>query len=656
MVLVRVLGSLAVEGTDGASIPITRPVERRILVALAAMRPHTVATDTLIDAVWSEDAPPSARKTLQTNVSRLRHRLGDGVVLSEAAGYRLADAVAVDADEFEAAAASAGSLAAWDSVLGWFRGSPFDELWSWPPVEARRARLDELHRAGCEARAEAALAGRSSADEVARLEELVTEEPLREHRWCLLIRALAAAGRTAEAAGAAARARQVLHDELGIAPGVELQRLETTLATTHEEGDGGTDWVASWELLIAAAEDALRLGDPRKATEAYRRAGRSARAHEDHRRFALAALGASGDGWQSGLDATSEVVSMLREAVDFVPAGPTAIRARLLARLAVARSHHGAAADGESAARTALAIARSLHDPGLEAETTYALAIVIDDPVRREEHRRAVTRLMHLASGAPGSPWRRRALPLVARLRVADGEIRSAIEALDDLARESERMNDHCGTHAAAHRTVLAASVHGDWKTARLAARAVRSAGEVALVDPDAAQLAFWGMLGIIDLCEGTAAQVPSHDVEWPRPSMAWSALAWSAVVHAAQGDVATARRTLLGRDLPELATIERDGYWLPTLAMLAEAAHLVAARQTAELVASLLEPHLGSTIADPGLIYRGCAVHFAGLSAATCGRKSEAKTLLVEAARVHESHASGWMTSRSTDALARLT
>ena len=57
----------------------------------------------------------------------------------------------------------------------------------------------------------------------------MTEHPLRERLWALLMRALEEAGRRAEALETYAQARQVISDELGVDPGSELQRLYAEL-------------------------------------------------------------------------------------------------------------------------------------------------------------------------------------------------------------------------------------------------------------------------------------------------------------------------------------------------------------------------------------------------------------------------------------------
>ena len=62
-----------------------------------------VAADTLVELLWGDDPPRTAAKALQTHISSLRRTLGDGVVLTEGAGWTLAG-TEVDASRYKLAA------------------------------------------------------------------------------------------------------------------------------------------------------------------------------------------------------------------------------------------------------------------------------------------------------------------------------------------------------------------------------------------------------------------------------------------------------------------------------------------------------------------------------------------------------------------------
>ena len=103
---------------DGEPVELPGAASRRLLVALVLGAGEWVSHDRLIDAVWGERPPASARKALQMHVSRLRAALAPvladprAVIASGPAGYRLLGA-GLDADRFsEQAQAAAAALRA----------------------------------------------------------------------------------------------------------------------------------------------------------------------------------------------------------------------------------------------------------------------------------------------------------------------------------------------------------------------------------------------------------------------------------------------------------------------------------------------------------------------------------------------------------------
>ena len=153
MVEVRVLGP--VELVDGASTVRLPRAERTLLAALASRFGERVAVDVLVDALWPDKPPPSARKTLQVYVVRLRHAAGAPAIVERGGGYLLdPDVVTVDATRVGTTlgegreAINAGDPAAAVGLLAEaaaaFRGEPYEGV----PEEAlpagEVARLQEL--------------------------------------------------------------------------------------------------------------------------------------------------------------------------------------------------------------------------------------------------------------------------------------------------------------------------------------------------------------------------------------------------------------------------------------------------------------------------------------------------------------------------------
>jgi len=657
--LVRVLGPAA-DADHGL-----RPMERRLLTALAVCRPEPATLGSLIDALWPGVPPASARKTVQNNVLRVRRRLGPGAIETVGAGYRLGDGVRTDLQAFEEALVSGPSSqdpAGWDEVLDWCPARPLEDLRHWPPADARRSQLEELRSSAVEARWAAALARPGGADHVPDLEALVADAPLRESRWRLLIAAYQRAGRPAEGLRAFERARRTLAVEIGATPGPELVgayeallRDEPVLSPLDHASTPAIDMVLASDERRAAAAAALAGGETAEALNLFAEAALLARIGGDLRRFAEAALSASGDGWRTGFDATAEAATLLTTALAMVPPAPTPLRARLLARAAVVGSHHRTAASCEAQARTALATARAVHDTPAVVAALHALAVVVWDPQRWEERLAWVDELTALAEASPAQPWRRWAAPVAARTLAIGGDIAGAAATLDRLAAEAETCGDTGATYAASQVDVLRSTVAGDWPAAACAIERVCDTARAAGFDPAGVAMQRLGLRGVISLLAGPTDVEPLAPIEWPLPSFDLTVAAWHANCQARAGHIDAAAAALARIDPATVTGVERNGYWMATLSMLADGAHLTGTRTIGEAVAACLVPLSDLTIVDPGLIYRGSAAHAAGLAAIAAGRRGQALDLLEQGLAEHRRHGSPWMAARSRQALASI-
>jgi YVTN family beta-propeller protein len=243
----RVLGPLEVE-TDAGPLTLGGQKER-LLLALLLMRPnHVVPVETLVAGLWNEHPPPTAAKTLQSHVVRLRRALEPArargaageVLITREPGYLLRVAPrALDSARFEELTATArralgdGSVELAGSLLrealGLWRGRAFVEFLDTDVAVAESDRLAELRLVALEDRIEADLRLGRHRELVAELEGLVRDHPLRERLWAQLLLALYRSGRQADALLAYQRARSVLVEELGIDPGAELRRLHAAI-------------------------------------------------------------------------------------------------------------------------------------------------------------------------------------------------------------------------------------------------------------------------------------------------------------------------------------------------------------------------------------------------------------------------------------------
>ena len=244
----RILGALEVEDRGG-SLPLGGHQQRALLALLLLRANEVVSVDEIIDELWPADPPPSATKSVHALISKLRARLENepagpdaeggenGILLTRPHGYMLTIASGeLDLHRFrslvdegqqalrdgradDAAAKLREGLALW-------RGPPLAEFAYDPFAQVEIARLEELWLSAVEQRIEADLALGRHHDVISELEALVARHPLRERLRGQLMLALYQSGRQAHALDAYQRARRTLVEELGIEPGLELQRLE----------------------------------------------------------------------------------------------------------------------------------------------------------------------------------------------------------------------------------------------------------------------------------------------------------------------------------------------------------------------------------------------------------------------------------------------
>ena len=236
----RILGPLEVRSDHGA-VALGGVKPRAVLAMLLLNANEPVSAERLAIALWGEDAPANAAKTVQVYVSRLRKALDDPeIVATTPAGYRLrVDADELDAERFERLvedgrrALDAGQPEHAGTILrealALWRGPPLADLAFEPFAQTEIARLEEQRLSALEARVEADLAAGRHAALVGELQQLVAMHPTRERLAGQLMLALYRCGRQTDALEAYREARRGLVDEVGVEPGPELRRLHEAI-------------------------------------------------------------------------------------------------------------------------------------------------------------------------------------------------------------------------------------------------------------------------------------------------------------------------------------------------------------------------------------------------------------------------------------------
>ncbi|MEU8222249.1 BTAD domain-containing putative transcriptional regulator [Kribbella sp. NPDC048915] len=235
------LGPLAMWAADGTPLDIRGVRLRGLLARLALSAGRPVGVETLVDGLWGSEAPSA--NALQSLVSRLRASLpateSSVSVQSGPAGYTLTlGPDCVDALQFAELVRRGRGLLTSDPEQAHALLTQADKLWrgealadlkDLPFAAIEADRLAELRLAAREDLAEAAVSCGRARDLIGDLEHLAANHPLRERIHELLIRALYADGRQAEALAAYERIRTTLADELGADPGTRLRDLHVAV-------------------------------------------------------------------------------------------------------------------------------------------------------------------------------------------------------------------------------------------------------------------------------------------------------------------------------------------------------------------------------------------------------------------------------------------
>jgi DNA-binding SARP family transcriptional activator/tetratricopeptide (TPR) repeat protein len=239
-----------VEVWDGQRrLPIGGPQQRGLLAVLLLHANQVVSVDRLVDYLWGDQPPATARGLLQGCVAGLRRALRQAAaedrLETAAPGYRLrVEPGELDLDRFEQLAGEADR--AQDPVRAGGLLAQALAVWRGPA-------LDGVDLAGC--RPEAAqlaerrltvLAQRIDVDlYLGRASELVGElpthieaHPLWERLRAQLMLALYVTDRRADALDAYQHLRRILIDELGVEPGAPIQHLHRTILAGEDALNG----------------------------------------------------------------------------------------------------------------------------------------------------------------------------------------------------------------------------------------------------------------------------------------------------------------------------------------------------------------------------------------------------------------------------------
>jgi DNA-binding SARP family transcriptional activator len=235
----RVLGPLEAR-VGGASVALGAPKQRGLLVHLLLHANGPVSIERLIDELWPEGPPETARHAIQVYVSGLRKALCDPArVEARSSSYALRLRPGeLDLERFRSLVGEARAQLGEEpaaagrrlrEALSLWRGRALADLDSEPAVREVVLDLEEERLEATELRIEADLAVGRHADLVPELERLLAEHPAREALYGHLMLALYRSGRQADALDAYRRARTRLMEELGLEPSPRLRALQSAV-------------------------------------------------------------------------------------------------------------------------------------------------------------------------------------------------------------------------------------------------------------------------------------------------------------------------------------------------------------------------------------------------------------------------------------------
>jgi DNA-binding SARP family transcriptional activator len=237
-----ILGSVEVHA-GAQSLRLSGPRQQRTLAGLLIDADRVVLLDRLVDVVWDEAPPSTARRQVQDLVTRLRRSFAvagadPDTIVTTPGGYMLRlDGHRLDAVRFSALVAAAGHEALHDraaaaatlrTALALWRGPALAGLTA-PSLAAAAAAWNERRLEAWEQALRIDLTLGRHREIVAELTALVAEHPYRETLAALLMTALNQAGRTAEALRVYDDLRQRLADQLGVDPGESIRGMHLQL-------------------------------------------------------------------------------------------------------------------------------------------------------------------------------------------------------------------------------------------------------------------------------------------------------------------------------------------------------------------------------------------------------------------------------------------
>jgi DNA-binding SARP family transcriptional activator len=246
---IRLLGPVEIAHA-GQVIRLSSQLQRALIAALASEAGWVISAERLIEMLWGDQPPSSARVKLQGHVSNLRKTLGCAVpceaglhwpLITREPGYLLsADGVDIDLFDYRALLKQAASAIGTDQIadasdhldqaLSLWHGPAFADART-PVVASMAAALESGRLLAIERKAECDLRLGRHETVIEQLTSILVMYPLREGARASLMLALYRRGCRADALECYRTGQRLSREQLGIEPGQLLRRLHEFMLT-----------------------------------------------------------------------------------------------------------------------------------------------------------------------------------------------------------------------------------------------------------------------------------------------------------------------------------------------------------------------------------------------------------------------------------------
>ncbi|HET7689662.1 MAG TPA: AAA family ATPase [Nocardioidaceae bacterium] len=337
--------------------------------------------------------------------------------------------------------------------------------------------------------------------------------------------------------------------------------------------------------VLAGDVDAGRVTLAEAASEAIA-AGRGAEAVQ-----AVLAMGTGLGGFEVDIgDARQR--HLLSAALVLLPEGDHAMRAAGLARLSLLQAPTASIEERAALANEAIAIARRLHEPGVEAAALAALNDALSGPDHVQERLEGANRIVAIADAADDTALALLGLRLRLLARLEVGDLAGVDSDIHEYDRRAQKLRLPLYTWPVPLWTGMRAQMKGDGERAMCCADEVEKLGREA-GSTNAALMAF-----TMRLHQAKAEEDPvglASLLEEVSRFGIWDPSQWDcclASIYAYMGVLDQARFHLDRVVASGLDSVPKDAEWLELLWQVAEASLVLADKQVARAIHERLTPY----------------------------------------------------------------